>query len=46
LKQAIDKGYKDIAQLQQDPNLEPLRPREEFQKLVAELEATQKKGQP
>jgi serine/threonine protein kinase/Tfp pilus assembly protein PilF len=38
LRQAIAKGYRDVAHLKKDPDLDPLRPREEFQKLLAELE--------
>jgi tetratricopeptide (TPR) repeat protein len=40
LGQAVhaDAGYANAAQLARDPNLESLRQREDFQKLVAELE--------
>jgi hypothetical protein len=38
LKQAVAVGYKDAAHMKQDPDLDPLRGREDFQKLIAELE--------
>jgi serine/threonine-protein kinase len=38
LRQAVQKGYKDVANLKKDQDLDPLRSRDEFQKLVAELE--------
>src|SRR5262249_50294455 len=38
LRDAVSKGYRDAAHMKQDPHLAPLRPREDFQKLVAELE--------
>ena len=37
LREAASKGYKDVAHTKQDPDLAPLRQRDEFQKLVAEL---------
>jgi serine/threonine protein kinase/tetratricopeptide (TPR) repeat protein len=37
LKQAITAGYKDTAHIKQDKDLESLRSREEFKKLVANL---------
>jgi hypothetical protein len=39
LRDAVAKGYKDVAHLRKDTALAPLRPREDFRKLVAELEA-------
>jgi serine/threonine protein kinase/tetratricopeptide (TPR) repeat protein len=42
LGQAIAAGYKDTARLKTAPDLEPLRARKDFQKLVAELEAKTK----
>jgi serine/threonine-protein kinase len=48
LRQAVAKGYKDAAQMKKDPDLDPLRGRDDFQKLLAEVEAAakpeQKKG--
>jgi serine/threonine-protein kinase len=38
LRQAVAKGYKDAALLRKDPDLDPLRTREAFRKLLAELE--------
>jgi hypothetical protein len=42
LRQAIDRGYKDLAKMTKDTDLEPLRARADFQKLLAELEAKAK----
>jgi serine/threonine-protein kinase len=39
LQQAVAKGYKDVAQLKKDKDLDPIRKRDDFQKLLAELEA-------
>jgi hypothetical protein len=38
LREAVSKGYKDVARMKQDTDLAPLRQREDLQKLVAELE--------
>jgi tetratricopeptide (TPR) repeat protein/tRNA A-37 threonylcarbamoyl transferase component Bud32 len=38
LREAVSKGYKDVVRMKKDTDLAPLRPREDFQKLVAELE--------
>jgi tetratricopeptide (TPR) repeat protein len=38
LRRAITKGYKDPAHLKKDPDLDPLRSREDFKKLMKELE--------
>ncbi len=38
LRAAVSKGYKDGAHMKKDTDLAPMRPREDFQKLVAELE--------
>ncbi len=38
LRDAVSKGYKDVAKMKKDTDLDPLRQREDFQKLVAELE--------
>jgi serine/threonine protein kinase/tetratricopeptide (TPR) repeat protein len=39
LRQACAKGYKNLDGLTKNPELEPLREREDFQKLVAELQS-------
>jgi serine/threonine protein kinase/tetratricopeptide (TPR) repeat protein len=39
LRDAAAKGYKDVAHMKQDTDLEPLRDREDFKKLLHELEA-------
>jgi hypothetical protein len=44
LKQAVAKGYKDAGHMKQDKDLDALRERADFQKLLAEL-ATPKKDQ-
>jgi serine/threonine-protein kinase len=38
LRQAVAKGYKDIANLKSDPDLASLRSRDDFKKLLAEME--------
>jgi serine/threonine-protein kinase len=38
LRQAVADGYKDAAQLRKDPALDPLRGRDDFKKLLADLE--------
>jgi hypothetical protein len=38
LHEAVSKGYKNVALMRKDIDLDPLRQREDFQKLVAELE--------
>ena len=38
LKQAVQAGWKDVAHIQQDTDLDPLRNRDDFKKLVEELE--------
>jgi hypothetical protein len=38
LRDAVGKGYKDVAEMKKHPALAPLRQREDFQNLVAELE--------
>jgi tetratricopeptide (TPR) repeat protein len=38
LRQAVARGFKDTAHVKNDVDLEPLRTREEFQKLLADLE--------
>jgi predicted Zn-dependent protease len=37
LWQAVQAGYRDVAHMQKDAALDPLRTREDFQKLLAEL---------
>jgi eukaryotic-like serine/threonine-protein kinase len=44
LKQAVAAGFKDTAQIKADTDLDALRGREDFKKLLAELEAKQEKG--
>jgi hypothetical protein len=39
LKQAVAAGYKDIARMAKDKDLDPLRNREAFKKLLAELQS-------
>jgi hypothetical protein len=41
LGKARKAGFKDAAHLKQDTDLDPLREREDFQQLVAELEQKQ-----
>jgi serine/threonine protein kinase len=38
LRDAVSKGFKDVAHMTKDTDLDPLRSREDFQKFVAELE--------
>jgi hypothetical protein len=42
LRQAMAKGYSNLAEFKTDKDLDPLRPREDFQKLVQELEQKSK----
>jgi hypothetical protein len=44
LRQAVAKGYKDAAHMKQDTDLDPLRGREDFKKLMAELEHAKPNG--
>ncbi len=44
LKQAAAAGFKDIEQIKKDTDLDALRGRDDFKKLLAELEAGQAKG--
>ena len=39
LRQAVAKGYKDAAHMKKDADLDALRERDDFKKLVAEMEA-------
>ena len=45
LRDAVGKGYKDAAHMKEDTDLDPLRQREDFKKLLAELEVKQKAPQ-
>jgi serine/threonine protein kinase len=38
LREAVSKGYKDVAHLKNDTDFDPLRQRDDFEQLVAELE--------
>ena len=38
LRAAVNKGYKDVAHMKKDSDLDTLRQRDDFQKPVAELE--------
>jgi tetratricopeptide (TPR) repeat protein len=42
LKDAVAKGWKDAAHMQKDTDLDPLRERDDFKKLIAELVTKQK----
>jgi tetratricopeptide (TPR) repeat protein len=42
LRDAVGKGYQDLPHMKKDTDLDPLRQREDFQKLVAELEGMAK----
>jgi serine/threonine-protein kinase len=46
LRQAIAKGYQDAANLTKDPDLDPLRGRDDFRKLLTEVEKVQAKDKP
>ena len=46
LKQAIAAGYKNAAHIKKDPDLDPLRSREDFKKLLRELEKKAAAPQP
>jgi hypothetical protein len=39
LQAAVQAGYKDAARMRVDPDLDPLREREDFKKLLADLES-------
>jgi hypothetical protein len=38
LREAVSKGYKDVAHMKKDTDLYPLRQREDFRKLLVELD--------
>jgi len=42
LREAVSKGYKDVVHMRKDTDLNPLHQRQDFQKLVAELEGKAK----
>ena len=42
LRDAVSKGYKDVMHMKKDTDLDPLRQREDFKKLIAELEGKRK----
>jgi len=42
LRQAVTRGFKDAAHMKKDPDLQPLRAREDFKKLLADLEGKAK----
>jgi hypothetical protein len=42
IRHAVSKGYKDAAQMKTDTELDPLRQREDFKKLISELEGNGK----
>jgi serine/threonine-protein kinase len=44
LRRAVAKGWKDAAHMKKDTDLDPLRSRDDFKKLLAELEAKAKPG--
>ncbi|HEX4588396.1 MAG TPA: tetratricopeptide repeat protein, partial [Gemmataceae bacterium] len=44
LRDAVAKGFKDAAHMKQDKDLNPLRGREDFEKLLSELEQKQKES--
>jgi hypothetical protein len=42
LRDAVSNGLKDVAHVNKDTDLDPLRQRDDFRKLVAQLEGTEK----
>ena len=44
MQQAVQKGYQDVAHMKKDTDLDSLRQREDFQKLIRELEARKPAG--
>ena len=42
LREAVSKGYQDVAHMKKDTDLDPLHPRQDFQKLLTELEGKRK----
>ena len=43
LRAAVKKGFQDAGQMKRDANLSPLRSRDDFKELLADLEAKAKK---
>ena len=43
LREAVAHGYKDVAHMKKDPDLNPLRARPDFQQLLADLEQKDRK---
>ena len=41
LREAVQAGYKNVAHIKRDSDLDPLRQREDFQKLLAELQGSE-----
>ncbi len=39
MKQAVEKGYKDVAHMKKDRDLDALRDRDDFKALLKELES-------
>jgi hypothetical protein len=46
LRTAVARGYRDAAHIRKDADLDPLRGRDDFQQLLAELEKGAGKGKP
>jgi hypothetical protein len=44
LRQAVAKGYRDVADMKKQPHLDSLRARADFRQLLAELEAKSKES--
>ena len=46
LKQAVAAGYKDVAHMKKDKDLDPLRDRDDFKKLLDSLQQAKEKHKP
>jgi hypothetical protein len=44
LRQAVARGYKDVARMKNEPVLQPLRGRADFEKLLSEVETARRKS--
>ena len=44
LQQAVARGFKDVRRLKSNPDFQPLHGREDFKKLIADLEAKSKEA--